>query len=186
MVGSAVSEPGERAPREAPATRRTRREPKAQRTASPQLLEIGRIARAHGVRGDVYVVLSTDRTERLDVGSRLQAVSGWLTVASAKPAGRRWLVHFEEVADRVAAERLANTPLRSEPIDDTDALWVHELIGARVVEVDGTDRGTCTAVLDNPAADLLELDDGALVPVTFVVGLADRVVTIDPPEGLFD
>jgi 16S rRNA processing protein RimM len=41
-------------------------------------------------------------------------------------------------------------------------------------------------VLDNPAADLLELDSGALVPVTFVVSAAEGVVTIDPPEGLFD
>ena len=38
----------------------------------------------------------------------------------------------------------------------------------------------------NPAADLLELDSGALVPVVFVVDHAPGRVTIDPPEGLLD
>jgi 16S rRNA processing protein RimM len=41
-------------------------------------------------------------------------------------------------------------------------------------------------VVANPAADLLELDGGALVPVTFVVGHAAGEITIDPPEGLLD
>jgi 16S rRNA processing protein RimM len=63
---------------------------------------------------------------------------------------------------------------------------VHHLVGAAVVELDGTDRGRCTAVIDNPAADLLELESGALVPMTFVVAFDGGVVTIDPPEGLFD
>ncbi len=63
---------------------------------------------------------------------------------------------------------------------------MHDLIGSRVVEVGGLDRGACVAVIDNPAHDLLELDSGALVPVTFVVDNVDGVITIDPPEGLFE
>ena len=59
-----------------------------------------------------------------------------------------------------------------------------------MVETDGTRRGRCVSVIDNPAADLLELDSGALVPATFVTGIERDVdpvvVTIDPPEGLFD
>ena len=71
------------------------------------------------------------------------------------------------------------------------ALWVHELIGARVVDVSGAARGRVVAVVANPASDLLELDGGQLVPLRFVVGGVDRdgdgaVVRIDPPEGLFD
>jgi 16S rRNA processing protein RimM len=58
------------------------------------------------------------------------------------------------------------------------------------VEADGTARGRCVSVIDNPAADLLELDSGALVPANFVTGV-DRVadpivVTIEAPEGLFE
>ena len=150
------------------------------------LLEVGRITRPHGLGGDVYVDLTTDRTERLDTGSRLWGRGEWLTVGTASHQAQRWLVRFAGITDRTAAERLAGTRLYAEPIDDPDALWVHHLVGATVVELDGSERGHCVAVIDNPAADLLELDSGALVPVTFVVGFADGVVTIDPPEGLFE
>jgi 16S rRNA processing protein RimM len=46
--------------------------------------------------------------------------------------------------------------------------------------------GRCVGVVANPAADLLELDSGALVPVVFIVDHTPDRVTIDPPEGLFD
>ena len=150
------------------------------------LLEVGRIGRAHGVKGDVMVHLATDRVERLAVGSRLKAGERWLTVTSSTRSNDRWRVHFEGVEDRTAAEALTRVVLSAEPIDDPDALWIHDLIGARVVEQDGTTRGRCVAVIDNPAADLLELESGALVPASFVVSVADGVVTIDPPAGLFD
>jgi 16S rRNA processing protein RimM len=45
-------------------------------------------------------------------------------------------------------------------------------------------------VIENPASDILELESGALVPLTFVVSVAgigdDGLITIDPPDGLFD
>lgn len=132
------------------------------------------------------VTLSTDRDERLAVGTRLQCRGRWLTVETATPHTRRWLVRFAELTDRTAAEELAGATLLAEPIDDPDAIWVHELVGALVVETDGTVRGRCTAVVANPAADLLELDSGALVPVVFVRSVADGTVIVEPPEGLFD
>ena len=55
-----------------------------------------------------------------------------------------------------------------------------------MVEVDGTTRGTCVSVVANPAADLLELDTGALVPVVFVTEHAAGRIVIAPPDGLFD
>lgn len=150
------------------------------------LLEIGIIRRAHGLRGQVNVELGTDRTERLVAGMRWWARDRWLTVVAAAPHQGRWLVTFEELDDRNAAQRLTNTPVHAEPLDDPDELWVHELIGAGVVDLDGTERGTCVSVIANPAADLLELDTGALVPVVFVVDRVDDRVIIDPPDGLFD
>ena len=75
----------------------------------------------------------------------------------------------------------------AEPLDDPDELWVHELIGAPVQSVDGSAVGVVDAVQWNPASDLLVLDNGALVPVLFVVERRDDgTVVIDPPEGLFD
>lgn len=151
------------------------------------LLEVGRTGRPHGVRGDLYVDLITDRVERLAVGARLQAGSRWLTVESARRAGTRWLVHFEGVADRTVAEALVNLPLRAEPLPEpADGMYVHQLIGAEVVDAAGVSHGRCTAVVANPAHDLLELESGALVPMVFVVSAEPGRIVIDPPEGLFD
>lgn len=151
------------------------------------LLEVGRIGRAHGIRGAVHVTLSSDRDERLATGSRLHDGQQWLTVASARrQPHHRWVVQFDAIDDRAAAEALTGRVLRAEPVAVDDALWVHELIGARVVDQHGIDRGRCVSVIDNPANDLLELDSGHLVPVTFVESIADGIVTVDAPEGLFD
>lgn len=150
------------------------------------LLAVGRIGRPHGLKGLVHVDLTTDRTERLEPGTRLLAGDDWLEVETAARHGQGWLVRFAGIDDRTASERIASRQLKAEPIDDPDAFWVHEMVGASVVEVNGTDRGRCVAVLANPAHDILELDGGGLVPVTFVVSMADGVITIDPPDGLFD
>ena len=152
------------------------------------LLEIGYIRRAHGVHGQVSVELGTDRLERVEPGARWFARDGWLTVVSAAPHQHRWLVKLDTIGDRLAAQRYTNTPIYAEPIagGDDDALWVHELIGCEVVEVSGRARGRCVSVVANPASDLLELDDGALVPVVFVVSHENGRIEIDPPLGLFD
>ena len=151
------------------------------------LLEVGHIRRAHGLRGDVFVQLLSDSDIRVAPGSELFADGERLVVETSRTAsnGRR-VVKFAQIPDRTAAERYANRALRGRPIDDPDALWVHEMIGRRVVETDGTDRGRCVAVLANPAADLLELDSGALVPSNFVVSLDADTIHVDTPDGLFD
>jgi len=156
-------------------------------TDAHELLEVGRIAKAHGLNGEVNVVLTTNRTERLDPGSVLRTDRGDLKVASSRPHGDRWLVRFSGHDGRTAAEALRGVVLRSEPLDDPDELWVHELIGSRVISADGVERGTVSSVQDNPAADLLVLDSGALVPIVFVVdGPTDGVIHVEVPDGLFD
>ncbi len=152
-----------------------------------ELVEVGHIGRAHGVRGDLYVDLMTDRTERLAVGARVQAREKWLTVEAARPAGTRWLVHFAGLADRTAAEAFVNSTLMAEPLPalSDDGLYVSDLIGCEVVGA-AQSYGRCVAVVANPAHDLLELESGALVPIVFIVATAPGVVTIEPPEGLFD
>jgi 16S rRNA processing protein RimM len=150
-------------------------------------LEIGHIRRAHGLRGEVFVQLLSDNPARVQPGTRVRTADRELTVESARVAsnGRR-VVKFAEIPDRTAAERFANVALYAPPIDDPDALWAHELIGAEVVEVDGTARGRCVSVVANPASDILELESGALVPTVFVVSNQDGVITVDVPDGLFD
>jgi 16S rRNA processing protein RimM len=151
---------------------------------------VGRIGKAHGLRGEVIVhLLSSEADVRLAPGAELLRVDGEppLRVVDARPHQQHWIVQFEGVHGRSAAEALRGVELHGEPIEDADALWVHELVGAAVVDTAGTTCGVVAAVVANPADDLLELDSGALVPVTFVVGWDDeRRVVIDPPEGLLD
>lgn len=151
------------------------------------LLEVARIGRAHGVRGALYVTLTTDRTERVATGARLFDGQQWLVVERARvQPGNKYVVQFEGLSDRNAAERLTGRTLSAEPIEDDGELWVHQLIGSRVVDADGIDRGECVSVLDNPAHDILELDTGHLVPATFIVGAADGIITVEAPDGLFE
>ena len=130
--------------------------------------------------------LVTNRTERLDPGSVLQTKRGPMTVVSSRPHQGHWIVLFDGVPDRTAAEGLRNLVLLAEPLDDPDALWVHELVGCTVVDQEGAEHGVVTAVEANPASDLLVLESGALVPLRFVTERAPGRVVIDPPEGLLD
>jgi 16S rRNA processing protein RimM len=150
-------------------------------------LEVGRIGRAHGMRGEVSVSLTSDRVERLTEGSVLFVDDRPLVVLSARPHSGRWLVCFEGIDDRTAAEGLLGRMISGEvlPTGD-DELWVHELIGAAVRDAAGRDHGTVLSVEANPASDLLVLDGDVLVPMTFVVERGPGFVVIDPPEGLLD
>ena len=153
------------------------------------LLEVGRIDKPHGVRGDVVVTLTTTEASRVRPGSVLHAPDGsTLRVSASRPHQHRWIVTFDGVHGREGAEAIAGTPLFAEPLDDDpEALWVHELVGSAVVESDGTERGAVVALQANPASDLLVLDSGALVPLRFMVGRDDRGrIVVDVPAGLFD
>lgn len=149
-------------------------------------LEIGHIRRPHGLKGDAFVQLVTDRSERLTPGTELWAGDHMLVVERSRQAGNgRWIAGFESLSDRASVEAYCNEPLYAPPLTDAEALWVHELIGRSVIDQHGVDRGVCVAVVENPASDLLELTSGALVPTNFVTDAAD-VITVDVPDGLFD
>lgn len=151
-------------------------------------LEVGKIDKAHGVHGDVVVTLLSDRTERLDVGAVLFRDDGFqFTVKKSRPHQHRFIVQFAEIRGREAADSFRGTMLFGDPIEDADTLWVHELIDSRVIDTDGAELGTVASVLENPASDLLVLEDESLIPLTFYVEtLDDGTLVVDPPEGLFD
>ncbi len=157
------------------------------------LLEVGHVVRPHGLRGEVVVQLVTTVEERLAAGSELDRDGGRLTVESAQELpgkqslhGSRWLVQFVGIDSREGAETLVGATLRAEPLVGVEGLWVHELIGAEVVDGDGEVRGRVAAVEANPASDLLVLDNGALVPLRFVVSAEQGRLTVDAPAGLFE
>lgn len=152
----------------------------------PTDLEVGRIVKPHGLGGELSVLLTGGRSERVAPGAQLRTESGSLVVRRSRPHQKGYLVVFEGVSTREGAEALRGTLLYGEPIDDPGTLWVHDLVGARIEETDGTKRGSVVAVEQNPASDLLVTETGALVPLTFYVEQRDDgVVIIDPPPGLF-
>ena len=144
--------------------------------SEPVLLEVGRVGRAHGLRGDVHIVAVSNVEARFAPGSHLLVGDRPLVVETARAAGSGWVVHFAGVDDRNAAEALRQQKVRAEALDD--APEVRDRAGTRI--------GTVDAVQANPAHELLVLDSGALVPVVFVVDQAPGVVVVDLPDGLLD
>jgi 16S rRNA processing protein RimM len=142
------------------------------------------VAKPHGLRGEVVVALTTNRPERVAKGTVLHTEQGPLTITASRPHQNRYIVRFAGVDTREAADAIHGLVLSAEPLEDPDALWVHELIGSVVIDQHGTEHGTVTSVEVNPASDLLVLDSGGLVPLTFVVEQADGRITVDVPDGL--
>ncbi|HVW81223.1 MAG TPA: ribosome maturation factor RimM [Mycobacteriales bacterium] len=166
-------------------------------------LVVGRIAKAHGIAGEVAVDVRTDDPEhRFAVGSSLDtdpADRGPLVVSRSRWHSGRLLVSFVGVADRTAAELLRGTMLvadsaSSQSAGDDDDFWDHDLIGLTAVLVDGAVVGTVSDVLHPPGPDVLVIarpgQDDALVPfVREIVPSVDRPagrVVLDPPEGLLE
>jgi len=166
------------------------------------LLEIGRIEKAHGLRGEVVVSLVSNVPGRLTPGVRLsgaftsQGRSGGhvgrdreplqLEVVSTRPFQQRHLVQFGGIDTRNDAEALRGVVLRAPAVTDPEALFVHELVGCEVVDQAGLSHGRVVAVEANPASDLLVGEDGWLVPLRFVVERRDGQIVIDAPDGLFE
>jgi 16S rRNA processing protein RimM len=162
-------------------------DPASDDPAEHELLEVGRIVKPHGLKGDVIVALTTNRDERVAPGARLRAGERDLRVERSAPHRGRFIVTFEGVAGIDAAEALRDVRLFAPPLDDPGVLWVHEMIGARVEDSEGGFLGTVEAVQANPASDLLVLEGGALIPLRFVVSCEPgELITVDIPEGLVD
>lgn len=86
------------------------------------LLEIGRLGRPHGVRGEIYLSLVSDRPERRRAGSRVFVAGGWRTIEAIRPSNDRFLVVLEGLGVREEAAKLTNEVVYGEPIDDPAAL----------------------------------------------------------------
>jgi 16S rRNA processing protein RimM len=156
-------------------------------SAGPRL-EVGRIGKAHGLRGEVVIDAVSNRAERFQPGAVLYVADESRTVATARRHQNRWLLRFDGVDDRTTAEALRGAIVTGDPLDAADdgELWVHELVGARVVDRSDADLGTVTAVEANPAHDLLVTDGGVLIPIVFVVEQSPGRVVVELPDGLLE
>jgi 16S rRNA processing protein RimM len=160
---------------------------------------VGRVGRAHGIRGDVAIDVRTDEPDRrFAVGTSFATARGQLTIESARWHGVRLLVRFEQVADRTAAEAIRGAELRLDVApdqrpDDPEEFYDHQLVGLTARLESGEVLGPVTDVLHLPAQDVLVLDyDGREILVPFIadfvptVDLPGRSVVLRPAPGLLD
>lgn len=162
---------------------------------------IGRIGKAHGIRGDVTVEVRTDEPERrFAVGTTLLSTHATpLVIADARDHSGRLLLRFEGINDRNAAEALRGTMLEAdidptEKPTDEDEYYDRQLIGLTAVRVDGSPLGSISDVVHLPGHDLLAVTHPSrgevLVPfvheIVTEVDLLEGRVIIDPPGGLFE
>jgi 16S rRNA processing protein RimM len=156
-------------------------------------IEIGRISRAHGLRGEVVIVAHDSESDLLDRLATLWVGGVERGVVGARHTHRGWLVQLAEIATRNDAEALRGQAVEVDravlELGDDDIL-LDDLVGCRVVRTDGAPWGTIAAV-EGGMQDRLVIHDGDIerqLPLVdeFVtsIDLEAGVVTVDPPEGL--
>ncbi len=146
---------------------------------------VGRIARAHGIRGEVAVLVLTEVEGRFDAGATVTLESGrTLTVDQVRPDRGRLLVKFREVPDRTTAETLGGQYVfvaeSDVPAAPEGAFWPHQLEGCEVVTEAGLSLGVVGEVVSGPANDWWVVRaDGQ---ETMVPALKDVVISVDTGE----
>jgi 16S rRNA processing protein RimM len=175
--------------------------------SAPALMIVGRVRKAHGIRGELLVEPITDAPDAVFVSGR-RLFAGTAT-GDPSPDGQELHItavrqHMEsvrltlaEVPDRSAAElwrgRFLLAPQDELPPPADDEIYLHDLIGMQVVHVDGRPLGTVMDTYELPQGLMLDLRPVNGGPTYFVpwrdeivvqVDEATRVITVDPPEGL--
>jgi 16S rRNA processing protein RimM len=158
---------------------------------------VGRITKAHGVRGEVAVENRSDNPDRWAPGAVVFDDAGRsFTVRAVRPHGPRLLVTFEEIEDRTAAQGLVGVTLQVPeswlPTLPEGSWWSYEATGCVVRTESGRTLGTVAEVLAYPAQDLWRVvaDDGSetLIPAVdaFIVSvdLAGRSAVVRDVPGL--
>jgi 16S rRNA processing protein RimM len=163
----------------------------------PERLAVGRIAKAHGIRGEVAVDVLSDDPDRFAPGARVFAGERSLTVATSRAHQGRVLVLFDGISDRNEAEGLKDAELtiplsEARPLDDEWSFYPHQLAGLSVVDEQGGELGTMERVDESPGADLWivrvkgrEILVPAVRDIVVRVDLAAKTIVLRPPEGLF-
>ena len=163
---------------------------------------VGRIAKPHGLRGDVVINPETDFVEqRFAVGETLWTKSERgqeaLTVAAVRLQNGRPVVGFDGFSRIEDVERLAGLELRV-PEDVLQPLgehtyYQHQLVGCVVETTSGQRIGDVTRVDGGVGGSLLVLDGPrgeVLVPLTLAICVEIDVeakrIRIEPPEGLLE
>ena len=163
------------------------------------LLLVGRVARAHGIRGQVIVNPETDFLEdRFRVGRTLRVGAADRTreyeVREFRVHQGRPIVTFAGVDTIDDAEALAGADVwvleaQVAPLPE-GTFYRHDLVGCDVRDVKGVALGRVTAVEGTRERSYLVVDGHMMIPlvggICVEVDIAARRVTVDPPDGLAD
>jgi 16S rRNA processing protein RimM len=164
-------------------------------------LQVARIGKPHGIRGEVTVQVLTDAPgDRFVPGTEFvvePASAGPLTVHSARWNKDILLLAFEEIETRNEAETLRGAKLfiETEELEDNDdeGWYEHELVGLEA-RVGSQVVGKVSGLNTMPVQDLLvvKTPDGKEILIPFVeqivpeVNVAEGYVLVTPPAGLFE
>ncbi|MHA6667584.1 ribosome maturation factor RimM [Homoserinimonas sp. A447] len=174
--------------------------------SSKTQLRVGRLTKAHGLKGAIKIELYTDDPGRRFVPGavftlQVPTSSPWhgktLELVELKWYNTHPVAFFKDVPDRTTAESLLKAILwvdqdLDESPDEEDAWFDHQLVGLSVIR-DGVKVGTISLVDHLPAQDLLHVTtDAGEVLVPFVKAIVPAVdikagtLTVTPPPGLFE
>jgi 16S rRNA processing protein RimM len=150
---------------------------------SEPTVAVGRIAKAHGVQGEVTVVVLSEVESRFDPGAVVWLEDGRsLTVASSRPYRDKLLVTFREVRDRTQAEALQTellvVPESSAPPLPEGSWWDHQIEGCSVATDTGHELGTVREVIHTAANDVWSAVGDAGVE-TLIPVLKGVVISVD-------
>lgn len=174
---------------------------------SEEFYLVGRVRRAHGIRGELVVEPFTDEPDAVFASGRRVFVGTSagvplsppreLTVIRSSPFKGGFIIAFEGLADRNAAELLRDRSLlvpESEVAPPgEDEVFIHDLVGMRVLHVNGDAIGEVSEVFELPQGLVMEVrraTDTVMLPFDerTVTGMdaAMRIITVDPLEGMLD
>ena len=158
----------------------------------PDLLAIGRVARAHGVRGRVLIAPYNAESEGLQSVRTLWLGERAFEVDRIERVHLGYLAALRGIDDRDEAEALRGLEVRVDRADlpalGKDEMYAIDLIGYAVSDPQGTVHGVVEDLEEAGAQDLLRLRGGTLVPLALVkeVQPEERRIVVEAPEGLFD
>jgi 16S rRNA processing protein RimM len=177
----------------------------------PAFIIVGRVRKAHGIRGEVVVETITDAPDAIFASGRrvfagtaagdLAPTRLELHVASVRPFNEGLLVGFAEVPDRNAAEtwrgRYLLLPAAEVAPPDDDEVYVHELVGMRVELPGGHAVGTVEETYELPQGLAIDVRRDAPRETETVmlpydertiasVDRGARVIVVTPPDGLLE
>jgi 16S rRNA processing protein RimM len=144
---------------------------------------LARITGAHGIRGEVKIRSFTDDPKAFATYGPLQTADGTeVNITRLKPAKDEFICTLMTVTDRNAAEALKGIELFVDRTKLPPEPLLADLVGRPVTHKDQP-LGTIAGFQNFGAGELMELDNGLLIPARFITSDA---VTVDLPDGFLD